>query len=142
MANQRIKGQEVEISIIAAGQTQSLFDIQSSEFSQETEILEEGYLGEKANRYDEIYKGYTGSVEMHNSSPDLFLLLQTVKDRAQRRTPGAQINIKMTLAYPSGDRARVVLNDAFFDPAGISFGGRDEYGSTTLNFKGTSFRVI
>lgn len=142
MADQRIKGQETEILVLADGQAQSFTDIQSFEFSQETETLEEGYLGEKANRYDEIYKGYTFSMEMHNSSPELFNFLQILKDRAQRRTPGTTINIKTTLNFPNGDRSRVILNDAFFDASGISFGGRDEYGTTTIPGKGTDFRVL
>jgi hypothetical protein len=142
MANQRIKGQEVEISIVADGQTRTFTDIQSSEFSQETETTEEGYLGEKSNRYDEIYKGYTGNVSMHNSSPELLDFLQVIKDRAQRRTPGIVINVKMTLAFPSGERSRIIMQDAFFDASGISFGSRTDYGSTSIPFKGSEYRVI
>ncbi len=142
MANQRIKGQEVEISIVADGKTQAFTDIQSAEFSSETETTEEGFLGEKSNRYDEIYKGYSGSVSMHNSSDELLNFLGIVKDRAQRRSPGIVINIKMTLAFPSGLRRRIIMQDAFFDASGISFGGRAEYGSSTIPFKGSEWRNI
>lgn len=142
MADQRIKGQEIEIIVLKDGAIQQFTDIQSFEFSQETETLEEGYLGEKANRYDEIYKGYTFSLEMHNSSPELFPFLQAIKDRAQRRTPDVMINVKATLNYPNGERSRVILNDAFFDSSGISFGGRDEYGTTTIPGKGSDYRVL
>lgn len=142
MADQRIKGQEVEVNVVAGGQIVSFTDIQSFEFMQHTETKEEGYLGEKGNRYDEFYKGYSGSFKMHNSTPELFTFLQTIKDRAQRRTPGTVINIKATLNYPNGDRERVILNDAFFDEAGIAFASRSEYGETTFNFKGTEYRTI
>lgn len=142
MANQRIKGQEVEINVVADGQTVSFTDINSADFSSETETLEEGFLGEKNNRYDEIYKGYTGSISMQNSSPELFNFLQIVKDRAQRRTPGVVINVKMTLNFPSGERARVIMQDAFFDASGVSFGSRDAYGDTTIPFKGSEYRVL
>lgn len=142
MADQRIKGQETEISVIANGQVQQFTDINSFEFTSETETLEEGYLGEKANRYDEIYKGYTFSVEMHNSSPELFSFLQIVKERAQRATPGVIINIKSTLNFPNGARSRIIMEDAFFDASGISFGGRDEYGTTTIPGKGAEWREL
>lgn len=142
MADQRIKGQEVEILVLKDGQIQQFTDIQSFEMTQETETKEEEYLGEKANRYDEIYKGYSFSIGMHNSSPQLFPFLAAIKDRAQRRTPGTTINIKATLNFPSGLRSRVILNDAFFDAAGINFGSRSDYGTTTLPGKGSDFRVL
>jgi hypothetical protein len=143
MPQQRIKGQETEVLIVADGEIQSsLTEIQSFEFSQETATSEEGYLGEKANRYDEIYNGFSFSMEMHHSTPDLFALLQIIKDRAQRRTPGVQINIKTTLNYPSGERVRIICNDVFFDSAGISVGGRDQYATTTLPGKGSEYRVL
>lgn len=142
MADQRIKGQEVELNVVAGGALVVFTDVQSFEMMQVTETKEEGYLGEKGDRYDEFYKGYTGSFKMHNSSPELFNFLQTIKDRAQRRTPGVVINIKATLNYPSGARARVMLADAFFDEAGINFGSRADYGETTFNFKGSNYRVL
>lgn len=144
MANQRIKGQETELSVVVDGAVQSqLTDaIQSFEFTQEAETLEEGYLGEKSNRYDSIYKGYSFSIGLHNSSGGVFDFLNTLRDRDQRRTPGVVINIKTTLNFPSGERKRIILTDAFFDSAGLSFGGRSEYGTTTLTGKGTEYRVL
>jgi hypothetical protein len=142
VANQRIKGQEVEISVLVDGVTQLFTDINSFEMSSVTETKEEGYLGEKADRYDEFYKGYTGSFKMHNSSGELFKFMQIVKDRAQRRTPGVKINVKATLNFPSGDRSRVNLNDAFFEPMGASTGSRDAYAESTISFKGSDYRVL
>ena len=142
MANQRIKGQEVEVNVVVDGKVQTFTDIQSFEMMSVTETKEEGYLGEKGNRYDEFYKGYTGNFKMHNSDGSVFTFLQAVKDRAQRRTPGTTINIKATLNFPSGDRARVLLSDAFFDEAGVAFGSRDAYGETSFSFKGSDYRVL
>ena len=143
MPGQRIKGQEVEILFVKDGEVQSDFtDVQSFEFTSETEILEEMFLGEKANRYDEVYKGYAGAVSMHNSTPGLFDFMEAIKDRAQRRSPGTVINLKATLNFPSGARSRIILQDLFFDPQGIAFGSRTEYGSTTFNFKGTDWRHL
>lgn len=142
MANQRIKGQEVEISVLVDGVTSTFTDINSFEMSSVTETTEEGYLGEKGNRYDEFYKGWTASIKMHNGNGEIFKFQGIIKDRAQRRTPAVQINIKATLNFPNGDRSRVILNDAFFDEMGVAFGSRDAYGETNLSAKGTDFRVL
>lgn len=143
MALQRIKGQEVEVLLVVDGEVQStLTDIQSFDLNLEFESSEEGYLGEKANRYDEVYKGVSGSIEMHNSSPDTFVFFEKIKDRAQRKSPGTVVNVKASLAYPSGVRRRVIVQDVFFDPMGISFGGRTEFGTTKLDFKSSEFRTL
>jgi len=143
MALQRIKGQEVEVLLVVDGEVQtSLTDIQSFEMMLDFETLQEGYLGEKNDRFDEIYKGVSGSISLHNSSPDTFSFFDTVKQRAQRQSPGTVVNVKATLNYPSGERRRVIVQDAFFDPMGIAFGSRSEYGSTKLDFKASEFRTL
>ena len=142
MVAQRIKGEEVELNVIADGKVVTFTDINSFEMASVTETKEEGYLGEKSDRYDEFYKGYTGSFKMHNSTGELFDFLQTIKDRAQRRTPGVVINVKATLNFPSGERKRVILTDAFFETSGIGFGSRDAYGESSFSFKGSEYRVL
>lgn len=143
MALQRIKGQEVEVMLVVDGAAQStLTDIQSFEMMLDFETLEEGFLGEKSNRFDEVYKGVSGSMEMHNSSPDTFTFFEKVKQRAQRQSPGTIVNVKATMNYPSGERRRVILQDVFFDPMGIAFGSRTDYGTTKLDFKGSEYRTL
>lgn len=143
MAQQRIKGQEVEVQLVVDGAVQdSLTAIQNFSVSREFSTTEEGYLSEKANRYDEYYNGFSGSMDLHFSSPDVFDLMQSIQDRAQRRDPGVQINIKATLNFPSGERRRVLLQDCFFDSIPMNFGSRGDYGSVSLNFKGSDVRVI
>jgi hypothetical protein len=130
------------VAVLADGDLQLFTDINSFEMTNVTEVKEEGYLGEKSDRYDEIYKGYSGSFKMHNSTGAILDFLEVIKDRAQRRTPGVVINIKATLAFPNGDRTRVILSDAFFDASGVNFGSRDAYGETTVAFKGTDWRQL
>lgn len=143
MPLQRIKGQEVEVLLVVDGEVQSsLTDIQSFEAMLQFERLEEGYLGEKNNRYDEVYKGTNASIEMHNSSPDLFDFFESIKNRAQRASPGTVVNIKATMNYPSGERKRMIFQDVFFDPMGLSFGGRTEYGTTKLDCSCSEYRTL
>ncbi len=143
MALQRIKGQEVEVLLVVDGEVNaSLTDIQDFEVTREFESTSEGYLGEKSNRYDEFYNGYSGSMSLHMSDPGVFDFMQAVQDRAQRREPGTVINIKATLNFPSGERRRVLLQNAFFESIPLNVGGRGEYVSTSLSFKGADVRVI
>lgn len=143
MAEQRIKGQEVEIQIVADNAVQSsLTAIQSFEAVRKFEVKEEEYLGEKANRYDEIFKGYTIALDLHFSNPDVFDFMQLVQDRAQRRTPGVIVNIKATLNFPSGVRRRLLFPDIFFEDIPMNFGSRSDYGTVSLNGAGSTPRAI
>lgn len=143
MAEQRIKGQEVQVLLVVNGEVKdTITEVQNCEFVRELETTEEGYLGEKSNRYDEFYKGYSGNMDLHFSTPDVFDLMQSIQDRAQRRAPGTQINIKATLEFPSGLRRRLLFQNAFFEGMPMSFGGRTEYGTIKLSFKGSDNRVI
>lgn len=139
----RIRGEDVEVMIVVDNAIDTTFtDIKSVEVSYDFEIKEEGYVGEKSNRYDDIYKGASGKISMHNSTPALFDFFQKIKNRAQRRTPGVKVNIKATLNYPSGERRRVIMQDVFFDPMGLNFAGRTEYGASDLSFKCSEPRVL
>lgn len=143
MASQRIKGQEVEVLLIVDGTVQdTITDVRSFEVAAKLETKEEGYLGEKTNRYDEIFNGVRGRMELHFENKDVFTLLQSIIDRAKRRTPGTQINIKATLNFPNGDRPRVLVANAFFGEVPINFGSRGDYGTVSLDFQAEDVRVI
>jgi hypothetical protein len=140
---QRIKGQEVEVLFIIDGEVQdSLVDVRSFEVAAKLEMKEEGYLGEKTNRYDEIFSGMRGRMELHFESEDVFGVFQSIIDRAKRRTPGTQINIKATLNFPNGERPRVLIPDAFFGEIPINFGSRADYGAISLDFQASDFKVL
>ena len=132
---QRVKGQEVETIILIDSVPQdSLSYARSIEMTFKTEIKEEGYLGETTQRYDTIFNGLSGKVTYHYDSPDIFNLITAVVDKAKRRTPGTRINVKATINFPSGRRARVVIKDVEFGPLPVSFGGRADYGELQVDF--------
>ncbi len=143
MADQRIKGQEVETLIVVDGVVQeNITDIRSFEVAAKLEIKEEGYLGEKTNRYDEIFNGVRGRMELHFENADVFTLIQSVANRAKRRTPGVQINIKATLNFPNGDRSRIQINDVALGELPINFGSRGDYGTLAVEFQAEDFNVL
>lgn len=140
---QRIKGQEVEVLLVVDGAPKtSVTAIKSFEVEFQLDILTEGYLGETSSRRDEIFNGVSGSLEFDLESGDLLDIAQQIIDRARRRTPGTVINVKAALNFPSGEIRRIVIKDAFFSAIPVSFGGRDEYGSLTLDFEAQDYSFL
>lgn len=143
MSDQRIKGQEVEVSLIVDGEiAETTTDVRSFEFAYKLEQKEEAYLGEKTNRYDEIFNGMRGRLELHYENQDVFDIVKAIVDRAKRRTPGTQINIKATLNFPNGDKPRVLISDVFFGEVPFNFGSRSDYGAVTLDFQASDGTVL
>jgi hypothetical protein len=143
MSDVRIKGQETEVLLIVDGEVfDTVTDVRSFEVAAKLETKEEGYLGEKTNRYDEIFNGVRGRMELHFENPDVFDLMFKIVDRAKRRTPGTQINIKSTLNFPSGDRTRVIIQDAYFGEMPVSFASRGDYGTVSLDFQASDISVL
>lgn len=143
MADQRIKGQEVELVVIADGvPVEAVTTIKSFELEDQLETKSEGYLGETTNRADSVYNGIRGSFEVHSATKSIFTFIQTAVDKARRRVPGARINIKVTLNFPNGERARVVIPEAEFGAMPMSFPSRGDYGSWRMEFIAAEKRVI
>jgi len=141
--SQRIKGQEVEVILVADGVIQdTITDVRSFEVAAKLEKKEEGYLGEKTNRYDEIYNGVRGRMELHFENQDILDLAFAIIDRAKRRTPGTKINVKATLNFPNGETPRVFLPDVFFGELPMNFAGRADYGAVTLDFEGSDVQKL
>lgn len=141
--SQRIKGQEIFVSVLVNGVEQaSLHDIKSFSITPNFDVLEEGYLGETSNRFDEVFKGVGVEMEVHTEDEGVFAFLEAVKDRAIRRTPGTTINIQATLQYANGQRPRIILKDVFFADLPLNIGSRTDYASFKLSGKCSDFKRI
>lgn len=140
---QRIKGQEVEILLVVNGEPQAaLFDIRSFELAFQNEILTEGYIGETTDRRDSIFKGVSGRFEAHVETEQFLAFYTAVTNKARRRTPGTQINIKVTLNFPNGDRPRILIPDVEFGELPLNFGSRSDYGTVSINFESSEASVL
>jgi len=139
----RIKGQEVEVVVIVDGEPQGSFGFaRNVSFTFMTQRLEEGYLGETTNRFDTIFNGVSGSTEHHHDSAIPLQLVRTIVDKARQRTPGVEINMRATLNYPNGQRARIVFRAVEFGELPFSFGGRSEYGTFSLDFACSDAQIL
>lgn len=136
MSDPRILGEDVQIMLVANGEPQELLtDVRSMEIAQVVETLREGYLGETNDRYDDIYRGVRGRMELHFGNEGIFTLWDTIIKRATRKEPGLKINVKATLNFPNGTRRVVLIPDVKFGELPMTFGGRAEYGTVTVEFQ-------
>lgn len=143
MSDQRIKGQEVSLMLIVGGEVQStITDFRHFEVEFQTEIQKEGYLGETTDRRDEIFHGVRGKMELHYENQDVLKLTQAIIDRAQRRQPGLQINLRATLNFPNGQNPKVSIPNIYFGPQPYNFASRSDYGTLALDFEAASARII
>jgi hypothetical protein len=142
--SQRIKGQEVVIGFTnPEGDQDGLTDITSFEAELDIETLQEGYLGETADRYDELYHGVSGQAELHLQTADYFRFTERVQDRAERRTPsGGTFTATATFAFPNGTRARVTFEDIFFGAFPLRVPARGEYVTVTISWKCQRIRRV
>lgn len=139
----RLKGQDVEIQVVKNGEIVSVITaVKSLELSSLSEVTEEMYVGEIAPRFDSFDKGFRGKIEVVNSDVASFNALSGLDTRSRTRLPGSRVNVKSTFSYPDGSRFILLLLDCSFEEVPLSFGGRSEYGSTTLSFKCTRSRAL
>ena len=141
MAN--ILGQETELVITKDGRAlTNLTSITDHNLSFKTEIVEEGFIGETTQRYDTVFNGIDGGFNMHFDTSEALEFINSIVDKARRRTPGSVVNIKTTLNFSSGRRARITIPDVAFGPFEMDFGGRTEYGTIALKYSASKAVTI
>jgi len=140
----RIRGQEVIISVTGPqGNVSAIDAVQSFEVEHQIDILSEGYLGEVAERKDEIFTGISGKMEVHIPAAEYLAFAQQVIDKAQRRIPGTTVfNITATLNFPDGRIARCVYRDVAFGSIPLNVGAREDYVTSTIEFACSAVRFL
>lgn len=126
----RARGQETQLRVTLNGQIQRTFTaVESLTITPNIEKLQKGYLGDSSDRLDEIYKGCSFDFSMDPEGGEMFKLIDTIIDRAARRTAqsAVHINIIATFSFPNGQRIRWTLPDVKFQDIPVSIGGRDQY---------------
>jgi hypothetical protein len=136
MPQARILGQNIVMEVIEGGVPVFAIDsVRSGEVTFQLETLTEGYLGESTDRKDEIFRGVSGRLELHFGTAELLQFAVRLIERAAKREPGVRINVKMTLQFPNGERARILVRNVFFGNIPVGFGSRTDYGSVSLDFE-------
>src|SRR6266850_2549701 len=115
MSTDRIRGQEISILVTRAGDLESsITDIQNFNVELQFELKSVGYLGEKTERKDYIFKGVKFDFEMHTHSQDWIPFVIAVQDKAKRNNVSTVFTITAVLAYPDGTTPDVLMNDVSF----------------------------
>lgn len=142
MPAQRIKGQEVSIIIVRDGQFEdTLTDVRNFNAEIMLEIKSEGYLGEKTNRKDDVYRGVKFDLELHIHTQDLFRFANAILERTKRNTPDVIFNISGVFSFPNGETPTFLISDAKFGPIPIGVPERGDYVSVKLEGEADEFTV-
>lgn len=144
MSELRVRGAESQIRITLGGELQSTFTaIENFTWTVFSEILQKGYAGETADRYDTIYRGTGAEWSMDPESEDSWKLMQAIADAGARRQAQAsvQINVFFVANLPNGKRPRVILPDIKIADPSIGFGSREAYLAQKLNGKTSKFKI-
>jgi hypothetical protein len=141
---QRIKGQEVTLSFVTPeGSAEGLSDISSFEAELQMEILRERYLGETTDRRDDVFRGVSGSAELHLETQDYLVFTQRVQDRAERRSPAAGVfNATASFQFPNGQRPRITFENIFFGPLPIRVPESAGYVTVTIAWECERIRRV
>jgi hypothetical protein len=140
VAKNRLKGQEVSIRIVNDGElVEAISSFGSLEESEDQELLQDGFLGEVVDEYDEAYHGDKFTLEFQVRDAQWRTLWKAIKDRAQRRTPNVQFNVVVTDLYPAGDTEITTYGDVKWGPRSKSTGSRKDF--VKLKMEGASSDV-
>jgi len=137
----RVIGQQVTVRLTRDNELlNEITAIKDFNFEMRTRILSEGYLGETANRQDEIFEEVGGSFTVHPEGTDVLDLQRKIFERASRRIAGATvISATFRTVFPDGSVARITIPDMKFDPIPFNPGARDGYVSMTFTYKASSY---
>jgi len=145
MSELRLRGQEVTVRLAQDGRILAeITAIKNLEVTFQFKKMEEGYLGERTQRHDDVFDGVSGSFTLHPEGDQALKLIDFLMQRTQRRVPAGQgvINITATYNFPNGSRPRVLIPDIKFDPIKLGTGGRDEYVAVDISFAADTAKII
>jgi hypothetical protein len=138
MAGPRLKGQEVSIRVVLeSNEVRSIDSISSFNDEVALEIKEDGFLGEVANRFDEILNGFGGDFETHLASSGWIFLVNAIIDRAQRRRPAIVFNVVRTDLFADGTSLVYTYKDVKWGSIPQTLGSRGDFVKAKFMFKCT-----
>ncbi len=147
MSETRLRGQEVSIRLTRANRVETTITaIKDLSIQWDFATIEEGYIGETTMRKDDIFNGMSGSLTIDAEDQALFLFIDFLKRRAQRR-PDVPINesrVNMTARYtfPNGQTPRILTKDMKFDSIPLATPSRDAYVNVTMPWKAEDSRIL
>lgn len=143
MSNQRVSGQDTEVTIVVdSAPVLNITAIKSFTVTWKFSTKSEEYIGETGPRKDDFFEGLSGTIDFDMEGNEALLLVDAIKTRAQNRRSNTKIGIKTMLQFPDGDRAIINIPQVFFGDVPMAFAGRTEYGKMTLTFEAENGRIV
>jgi hypothetical protein len=141
MSEFRILGKSVQIRLTRSGALlKSITAIKTFTFEPRQRILSEGYLGETAQRQDEIFDEVGGSFVAVPEGTEILDLQEMIKNRSTRRIANDEkVSCTFRISFPDGTINRITIPDMKFDPIPFTVGGRDAYVEMSFSFKATTY---
>ncbi len=142
--NLRVKGQETQIIVTVDGEPDLLINnISDAEFGFDLERLQESYLGQGFDQFDEVFNGVPIKLTGHLQTAEAIRLADRIVQRAQRRAGGSiRIDVLSTLVFPEGDFLAINNRDVKFGAIPVNVGGRKEYVSLALDGMASCYDLI
>ena len=124
----RLKGQEVEIRVVNAGNVvTSIAAVATFNEQVMLETKQDGFLGETVDRFDDILRGYGFDLEFQVAEAAWIDLQSAIIDRAQRKTPEVVFNVIRTDFYANGDTLIITYSDVKFGAQPLSIASRGDF---------------
>lgn len=125
---QRVKGQEVTVLVTQDGDLQdTLVDVVDFEATFLLELISKGYLGEKSERKDYIFKGVSFKVTFHLHKQDFVSFINAIVSKAKRLTPDVVFSFTGLFDMPNGDTPELTLDDCAFKDIPFTTKSRGDY---------------
>lgn len=139
---QRIKGQEITISVVRGGVLEASFtDIKNFNITVKSEVKKQGYLGEKGSRTDDVFDSVDFDFEMHVHNTEWTKFVTAVQQRQKRQLPDLEINIAGTFFYPNFETQAWIMANAKFGDVPIGISDRKEYVNVKLSGSCDDFQL-
>lgn len=136
----RLKGQEVVIRITRGGRAEATITaVKDFTLSFDIDQLDEGYLGEKQNRFDEVAVGSSGTITVTPEGPEVLRMIDFIVKRAARNPSidiaNSAVNVTARFEFPDGRRPKLIVRDLKFGTIPINVGDRKSFVSISFPFK-------
>lgn len=141
----RLRGQEVSARIARGNEViAAITAFRDLTIQVDLEKLSEGYLGETTERKDDIVTGASGSFTIDVEDQSHFQLIETIKERAQRRLPVNETRINLTARFtlPNGQTPLALVRDMKFGALPINIASRRDYVNTSFDWSSEDVRFI
>jgi hypothetical protein len=126
----RLRGSDAQIRLVLNNVLQrTITAVRDITWTTKRDILRQGFLGESADRHDDIFRGNAVEFTVEPESKEIFVFERALINRSSRRTAQANVRVDLSVVwqFPNGDRPRITLLDLKFGDTAFSIPGRDQF---------------